>query len=167
MSKMQKFNLKITKVVVSMGVKEGAKDKGIIDKMKVLMAAITGQQPKVCRARKSIAAFSLVKGSPIGLLVTLRGKRMNDFFKKIFTIVLPRARDFRGVSPAGFDGRGNYNLGISEMIVFPEVDYSQLDRPRGLQITIVTNAGNDMKAKHLLEELGIPFAKAQGKQDLS
>jgi len=156
---MSKSYLKITKVIVSMGIKEGAKDKGIVEKMKVPLAAITGQQPKVCRARKSIAAFSLGKGSPIGLMVTLRGRRMLDFLRKLFAIVLPRTRDFRGANPASFDGRGNYNLGIPEMSVFPEVDYSQLDKPRGLEITIVTNTKDDQKAKQLLEELGMPFAK--------
>jgi len=156
---MQEPYLKITKVVVSMGIKEGAKDKAIIEKMKSQLAAITGQLPKVCRAKKSIAAFSLSKGSPIGLMVTLRGKRMIDFLKKVFTIVLPRTRDFKGAPLTGFDGRGNYNLGIREMFIFPEVDYSQFDKPRGLQITIVTNTKDNREAKHLLEKFGMPFQK--------
>lgn len=156
---MQERYLKITKVVVNIGIKEGAKDRGVVEKMMVQLAAITGQKPKICRAKKSIAEFNLSKGSPIGLMVTLRGKKMIDFLKKLFTIVLPRMRDFRGVSPKSFDGRGNYNLGISEITVFPEIDYSQLDRSRGLEITIVTNTGNDQKAKELLEKLGMPFSK--------
>lgn len=150
---------KIVKVVVGMGVKEGAKDKSVLEKMKNQLAAIAGQMPYVCRARKSIAAFNLVAGNLIGLAVTLRGKKMYDFLEKLFTIVLPRTRDFRGVSPKSFDSKGNYNSGLSEMTVFPEVDYSQLDKSRGLQVTIVTNTDDNKEAKRLLEELGLPFAK--------
>ncbi len=150
---------RMMKVVVSVGVKEGAKDKGIIEKVKNQIEAVTGQVARVCRAKKSVAAFSLGKGNPIGLMVTLRGKRMYDFVEKIFSVILPRTRDFQGVSQSGFDGKGNFNLGIPEMVVFPEVDFSKLDRSRGLQITIVTNAEDDEKAKKLLEKLGIPFRK--------
>jgi len=162
----KEFNLKssmavpkIKKVVVSMGIKEGAKDHSIIEKIKEQLKAITGQLPKVCKAKKSIAAFSLTKGSPIGLAVTLRGKRMYDFLEKLFNLVLPRVRDFHGVSLSGFDGRGNYNLGIPEIIVFPEIDFSKVDKMRGLQITIVTNTEDNNKAHRLLEELGMPFQK--------
>ena len=152
---------RITKVVLNMGLKEGAKDKSVIEKVKPQLEAIAGQTPYLRRAKKSIAAFSLVKGSPIGLAVTLRGKKMDDFLEKLFTIVLPRLRDFRGVSLASFDGRGNYNLGISEIIVFPEIDYNKIDKVRSLQITLVTNTKDDKMAKSLLETLGMPFEKIQ------
>jgi large subunit ribosomal protein L5 len=150
---------RMIKVVVSMGLKEGVKDQGVIDKNKVHLEAITGLRPKICRAKKSIAAFSLGKGNPIGLAVTLRGKRMYDFLEKLFKVVLPRLRDFRGVPVSGFDGRGNYNLGTPEIIVFPEVDFTKIDKPRGLEINLVTNAKDDKSAQLLLESLGMPFAK--------
>lgn len=171
--KLQKeFNLKsplavpkVSKVVVSMGIKEGAKDQGVIEKVKTQLMEITGQAPRVCRAKKSIASFNLGKGSPIGLAVTLRKKRMYDFLERLFWLVLPRMRDFHGVSLAGFDGRGNYNLGIPEIIVFPEIDYAKIDKIRGLQVTIVTNTKDNKKAKRLLEELGMPFARQSAGQD--
>lgn len=150
---------RLLKVVVSMGVKEGAKDKSVLEKCSAQLAAITGQLPKICRAKKSIAAFSLVKNSPIGLAVTLRHGRMNDFLEKLFFIVLPRLRDFHGVSVHGFDGKGNYNLGLPELVVFPESEYEKTDRSRGLQITIVTSAKNDKIARLLLESMGLPFTK--------
>jgi len=150
---------KVVKVVVSIGVKEGAKDKSVIDKVKSQIEVVTGQTPRICRAKKSIAAFSLGKGSPIGLAVTLRGKRMYDFLERLFTIVLPRTRDFQGVPLSGFDGRGNYNLGVSELIVFPEADFAKFDRTRGLQITIVTDTDDDKKAESLFRKLGMPFQK--------
>lgn len=150
---------RMIKVIVSMGLKEGAKDQGVIDKNKVHLETITGQRPKICRAKKSIAAFSLVKGNPIGLAATLRGKRMYDFLEKLFRIILPRLRDFHGVSVSGFDGRGNYSLGIPEIVVFPEVDFTKIDKPRGLEINLVTNAKDDKSAKLLLESLGMPFTK--------
>lgn len=153
---------RILKVVVNMGVKEAKDDKKIIDIVGAQMEAITGQKPKLCRAKKSIAGFKLGKGQPIGLCVTLRGQRSFSFLEKLFTIVLPRVRDFSGVNPIGFDGHGNYSLGINEQIVFTEIDFAKIDRPRGLQITIVTNAKNDEEARLLLAKLGMPFAKAQG-----
>jgi len=156
---------KITKIVVNVGVKEGAKDKSAIEKVKPQLEAICGQMPYVRRAKKSIAAFGLVKGSPIGLAVTLRGEKMYDFLEKLVSVVLSRLRDFRGVSLGSFDGRGNYSLGIPEMVVFPEADYSKIDKSRGLEITIVTSAKDDKIAKRLLEVLGMPFAKAQGKSE--
>lgn len=150
---------RLIKVVVSMGVKEGAKDKGVIEKNKSQLEIIAGQSARICRAKKSIAEFSLVKGSPIGLSLTLRGKRMFDFLEKLFGIVLPRLRDFHGVSLKGFDGWGNYTLGIPEIIVFPEVDYGKVDKTKGLQVTLVTNAKDDKIARRLLEALGMPFEK--------
>lgn len=151
--------MNITKVIVSMGVGEAAQDKGVIEAASQDLLAITGQKPKVTRARVSIAEFKLRKGAPIGLMVTLRGKRKNDFLQKLFRIVLPRLRDFQGLSVKGFDGRGNYNLGISEQIVFPEVDAKKIDKVRGLQITMVTDTDSDKEAKEFLQTLGMPFAK--------
>ncbi len=150
---------RIIKVVLNIGLKEAKEDKKVIETTSEQLAAISGQKPKLCRAKKSIAGFKLAKGQPIGLCVTLRGQRAFAFLEKLFTIVLPRVRDFSGLSPKGFDGRGNYSLGISEQIVFPEIDFAKIDKVRGLQITIVTNAGNDEKARMLLTELGMPLAK--------
>lgn len=152
---------RILKVVLNIGLKEAKEDKKVIDIVSEQLAAISGQKPKVNKAKKSIAGFKLGKGQPIGLSVTLRGKRAFAFLEKLFSIVLPRVRDFNGVDPKAFDGQGNYNLGISEIVVFPEIDYSKLDKIRGLQITIVTNAKDDQKAKALLTKLGMPFAKEQ------
>lgn len=162
---MKKSNIKyrIEKVIMGMGVGEGASDKNAIESAAQDLMAITGQKPKVTQARVSIAGFKIRKGDPIGLMVTLRGRRMNDFLKKLFTIILPRLRDFQGVSSKSFDGNGNYNLGIPEQIVFPEIDYAKVAKIRGLQITIVTNAGKDEEARKLLTELGMPFTKVQGK----
>jgi len=150
---------KIEKVVVNIGIGEAAQDKNLLDLTTQYLATITGQRPKITRARKAIAGFKLKTGDPIGLMVTLRGERMYDFLEKLFKIVLPRLRDFQGVSLKSFDGRGNYNLGLSELTVFPEVEYGKISRVWGLEITIVTNAGGDEKAKRLLEELGMPFEK--------
>ena len=155
---------KIKKIVINIGLSEGMEDKKVFEAASNDLAVITGQKPKVTKARQSIAGFKLREGQPIGLMVTLRGQRMYDFFEKLVTIVLPRLRDFRGVSLKSFDGQGNYSLGIPEQIVFPEVDYAKVDKVRGLEITIVTNAQTDEKAKRLLELLGMPFADAQGKQ---
>jgi len=150
---------KIVKVVISVGLKEAKDDKKIIDLSGEQLQTITGQKPKLCRAKKSIAGFKLGKGQPIGLCVTLRGKRAFAFLEKLFTIVLPRVKDFSGLSRSSFDGHGNYSLGISEQVVFPEIDYSKIDKVRGLEITIVTNAKTNERAKLLLEKLGIPFTK--------
>lgn len=147
------------KVVVNVGLKEAAHDEGVLNKVSEELASITGQKPAVRRAKKSIAGFKLVEGNPIGLSVTLRGERMDDFLDKLFNVVLPRVRDFRGASTRSFDGCGNFTLGLAEQIVFPEVDFAKIERIRGLEVTIVTNAGNDEKAKRLLELLGMPFAK--------
>lgn len=150
---------RLKKVVVSMGVKEGAKDKGIIEKAKGQLAAITGQAPKICRAKKSIAAFNLAVASPIGLAVTLRGEKMFNFLEKLVGIVLPRTRDFHGVPLTGFDKNNNYSLGIREMVIFPEVDYTQLDKNRGLEVTFVLESADQIQSRRLLEELGMPFVK--------
>lgn len=150
---------KVKKVVINLGIGEGASDKGIIEKVALNLAVLTGQKAKIAKARASIAGFKLREGAPIGLVATLRGERMYDFLEKLFKIVLPRLRDFQGLPIKSFDGRGNYNLGITEYTVFPEIDYSKVDKARGLEITIVTNAGEDQKAKRLLELLGMPFEK--------
>jgi large subunit ribosomal protein L5 len=149
----------IEKVVVNVGVGEGAQDENLANLLSQDLTAITGQKPKVTRARKAIAGFKLRAGDPIGLVVTLRGERMYTFLEKLFKIVLPRLRDFQGVSLKSFDGRGNYSLGISEFTVFPEFEYGKTTKTKGLEITITTNAGDDQKAKRLLEELGMPFEK--------
>jgi len=153
---------RIKSVVVNMGIgKElkGGQSKEIIERASEDLAAITGQKPQVRLAKRSIAGFGLRKGSPVGLRVTLRGDRMYDFLEKLFSIVLPRIRDFRGLSPNSFDGRGNYSLGLNELTVFPEIDLGKIDRIRGLEITIITTAGDDATAKNLLEKMGMPFAK--------
>ncbi len=150
---------KIVKVVINSGLKEAKDDKKIIETVGQELEAISGQKPKVCRAKKSIAGFKLGKGQPIGLSVTLRGERAFTFLEKLFTIVLPRVRDFSGLSREGFDGNGNYSLGISEQIVFPEIDFAKIGKSRGLQITIVTNTNDDKAAEMLLEKLGLPFTK--------
>lgn len=150
---------KVEKVIINLGIGEGASDKNVIEKASRDLVVITGQAPKVAKARASIAGFKLRADDPIGLVVTLRGERMYDFLEKLFKIVLPRLRDFQGVSVKSLDGRGNYNLGISDYTVFPEVDYSKVEKVRGLQITVVTNADDNQKAKRLLELLGMPFEK--------
>lgn len=152
----------VEKVVINLGIGEGASDKGVIEKASQDLAVITGQKPKIARAKASIAGFKLRAGAPIGLVVTLRGKRMADFLEKLFKIVLPRLRDFQGLSVKSFDGRGNYNLGIAEYTVFPEIDYSKVEKVRGLEVTIVTRTSDDQEAKKLLESLGMPFEKEDG-----
>lgn len=154
---------KVVKVVLNVGLKEAKDDKKVIDSVQEQLQIISGQKSKLCRAKRSIAGFKLAKGQPIGLCVTLRGNRAFAFLEKLFTIVLPRVRDFNGVDPKGFDGHGNYSLGISEQIVFSEIDFAKIDKSRGLQVTIVTNTKDDPKARLLLEKLGMPFAHAQGK----
>ncbi len=150
---------KVIKVVVNVGLKEAAHNKDLIDQVGQELALITGQKPIPTKAKKSIAGFKLIKGSVIGLKVTLRGKRMYDFLDKVFNLVLPQVRDFKGLNLKGFDGQGNYTIGIEEQLVFPEIDYSQIKTTRGLEMTIVTNAKTDEKAQRLLELLGSPFGK--------
>lgn len=150
---------KLSKIVVNMGVKDAILDKKNMEKAKVLITQITGQKPKTTRAKKSIASFKLREGEEIGLVVTLRGRRMYDFFKKLVSIVLPRLRDFHGVKRGQFDGHGNYTLGISEHTVFPEIDLGKVEKVFGLEIVIVTTAKDDKEGAALLEMLGMPFQK--------
>ena len=150
---------KLMKIVVNVGIKDALADKKNVDVAVSILSQITGQKPKVTRARRSIATFKLREGDKIGAAVTLRGKRMYDFYEKLVGIVLPRIRDFRGVSPKSFDGRGNYSLGFQEAIVFPEIDPSKLERNQGLEITIVTSAKDNKEAESLLRALGMPFQK--------
>ena len=152
---------RVLKVVINLGIKEAIHDEGFLTKMQGRLSLISGQKPKLCKAKKSISTFKLAMGDTIGLMVTLRGKRMYDFLEKLFTIVLPRVRDFRGVLNKGFDKRGNYTLGITEQIVFPEVEFDRSEKTKGLEITFVTNARNDQKSKRLLELLGMPFEKVK------
>lgn len=152
---------RISKVVINIGLKEAKDDKKVIEMAEGQLGTISGQKPRLNRAKKSIAGFKLGKGQPIGLSVTLRGDRAFSFLEKLFKIVLPRVRDFSGLSQEGFDGNGNYSLGISEQIVFSEIDFSKIDKVRGLEVTIVTTAKNDKEAKLLLERLGMPFTKEE------
>ncbi|MCS7151990.1 MAG: 50S ribosomal protein L5 [Endomicrobia bacterium] len=164
---MSKFNYKnvnevpkIEKVIVSMSVNEAKENIKALDIAIEELSVITGQRPMICRAKKSISNFKLKKGMPIGLKVTLHGDRMYDFLEKLIYIALPKIRDFHGISPKGFDGRGNYNLGLTEQYVFPEVNIEKSDRARGMNITIVTSARVDNEAKELLTLLGFPFRKS-------
>lgn len=152
---------RLRKIVLNVGMGEAVEDKGVIEKAAVTLAAISGQKPKVTRARQAISTFKLREGMQIGLTVTLRGERMFAFLEKLIRIVLPRLRDFQGVSRTSFDGRGNYSLGLAEQQVFPDVDYEKIDKPRGLQVTIVTTAKNDAQAEALLEAMGMPFTKKE------
>lgn len=151
---------RLVKVVVNMAVSEGKENGSIIEKASSNITVISGQKAMVTKAKKSISAFKLVQGAPIGVMVTLRGEKMYAFLDKLINIVLPKVRDFRGVSDKSFDGQGNYNLGLREQILFPEIDYKTIDRIRGLQITINTTAKNKEHGKKLLELLGMPFAKS-------
>ena len=148
---------RVTKIVVNMGVGAAAADAKILDGAVADMRAITGQQPMICRAKKSIAGFHIREGMAIGCKVTLRGDRMWEFMDRLLSTALPRVRDFRGINPESFDGRGNYSLGITEQLIFPEVEYDKIDRTRGMDITVVTSAENDEHAYALLKELGFPF----------
>lgn len=149
---------KLIKVVINVGLGEALADKAALDSAAQQLASISGQKPVITRARRAISSFKLRAGDQIGMMVTLRGEKMYIFLDKLFNIILPRLRDFRGVSPSSFDGRGNYSLGFAEQVVFPEIDYKTLDKLRGLEISIVTNAKNNQEAKRLLELLGMPFA---------
>lgn len=150
----------LVKIVVNMGVGEAARDSKLIDGAVADLAAITGQKPAVTRARKSIAQFKLRAGQPIGAHVTLRGARMWEFLDRLLTLALPRIRDFRGLSPRQFDGRGNYTFGLTEQVMFHEVDPDKIDRIRGMDITVVTTANNDEEGRALLTHLGFPFQSA-------
>jgi len=148
---------KLSKVVVNMGLGDAIENVKVIETAAAEMAIITGQKPVVTKARKSIANFKLREGVPIGVMVTLRRDRMYHFLDKLIAIALPRVRDFKGVSPRGFDGRGNYTLGIKEQIMFPEVNYDKIDKIRGMNITIVTTARTDEEGLELLRLMGMPF----------
>ncbi len=150
---------RMVKVVLNRGVGEARDNEKAIDVSAVELADIAGQKPLVTYSKKAIAAFKLKGNVPIGLKVTLRGKRMYDFLSKLINICLPKIRDFRGVSTRSFDGRGNYTLGIREQLIFPEVDYEKVDRVRGMDITLVTSAKSDQEARELLETMGMPFQK--------
>ncbi len=148
---------KLEKVVLNMGLGEAIQNIKLLDAAAAELQTIAGQHPVITRAKKSIAAFKLREGMPIGCMVTLRRNRMYDFFYKLVNVALPRVRDFRGISGKAFDGRGNYSLGIKEHIIFPEIDYDKIDRIKGLNISVVTSAQNDEEGKELLRLLGMPF----------
>lgn len=149
---------KITKIVVNMGLGEALSNIKILDSASDEIALITGQRPVITRARKSVANFKLREGNPIGCSVTLRREKMYEFLDRLVNVALPRVRDFRGISPKGFDGRGNYTFGIKEQIIFPEISYDKIDKIKGMNITVVTTAKSDEEARSLLRYLGMPFA---------
>ena len=149
---------KLEKIVVNMGVGEAATDSKLIDAAVEDLRVITGQQPMICRAKKSIATFKLRAGMPIGAKVTLRGDRMYEFFDRLIAAAIPRIRDFRGLPANSFDGHGNYSMGVTEQIIFPEIDYDKVDRTRGMDITFVTTAKTDDEGRALLSAFGFPFA---------
>ncbi|MBU6314343.1 MAG: 50S ribosomal protein L5 [Actinomycetales bacterium] len=150
----------LTKIVVNMGVGDAARDSKLIEGAIRDLATITGQKPQVTKSRKSIAQFKLRENQPIGAHVTMRGDRMWEFADRLLSISLPRIRDFRGLSPKQFDGKGNYTFGLTEQVVFPEIEQDKIDRPRGMDITIVTTAKNDEEGRALLKALGFPFKEA-------
>jgi large subunit ribosomal protein L5 len=151
---------RITKVVVNMGLGDATQNAKIADTGADEIARITGQKPVITRAKKSIAQFKLRKGMPIGAMVTLRGDRMWEFLDRLMSVALPRVRDFRGVSPRGFDGRGNFTLGLKDQLLFPEIDYMKVDKARGMNISVVTTAKTDEESRKLLQLLGMPFRNA-------
>ena len=148
---------KIEKIIINMGVGEAISNSKVLDKAVDELQTIAGQKPVVTKAKKSIAAFKLREGMSIGTMVTLRGDRMYEFLDRLISVALPRVRDFRGISPKSFDGRGNYTLGIKEQLIFPEIDFNKVDQTRGMNISIVTTAPNDEQARALLKSLGMPF----------
>ena len=148
---------RLEKIVINMGMGEAVSNAKLLDTATDELAAISGQKPVVTKAKKSIAAFKLRQGMSIGVMVTLRGDRMYEFLDRFVSIALPRVRDFRGVSPKAFDGRGNYTLGIRDQLIFPEIDFNKVDKARGMNISIVTTARNDEQARALLRGLGMPF----------
>jgi large subunit ribosomal protein L5 len=151
---------RLGKIIVNVGVGDAIQNSKLLDTAKAELALITGQLPGIGRAKKSISSFKLRKGQPIACYVTLRNRRMYEFFDRLVNIVLPRVRDFRGVSAASFDSRGNYTLGMRDQLVFPEIDYTKVERPRGMNITIVTTARTDKEALALLKKLGMPFRES-------
>jgi len=148
---------KLEKIVLNMGLGEAVANSKIMDTAADELASVAGQKPVVTRAKKSLAAFKLRQGMPIGTMVTLRGDRMYEFFDRLVSVALPRVRDFRGVSAKAFDGRGNYTLGVRDQLIFPEIDFNKVDKTRGMNISIVTTARNDEQARALLKALGMPF----------
>jgi len=151
---------KIQKVVINMGLGEATANAKIVDVGADELARITGQKPVTRRAKKSIAAFKVRKGQPVGTMVTLRGERMWEFLDRLMAIALPRVRDFKGVSPKGFDGRGNYTLGLKDQLLFPEIDYMKVDKARGMNVSFVTTAKTDEEARKLLQFIGMPFRQS-------
>ena len=150
---------KLDKIVINVGAGEARENAKVIDAIMNDLAAITGQKPVICRAKKSVANFKLREGMPIGVKVTLRNERMYEFIDKFFNVSLPRVRDFRGINPNSFDGRGNYSTGIKEQLIFPEIEYDKIDKVRGMDINFITTANTDEEAKELLTLMGAPFAK--------
>ncbi len=150
---------KLDKIVINVGCGEARDNAKIIDAILLDLSAITGQRPVVCKARKSVANFKLREGMNIGAKVTLRGERMYEFLDRLFNVALPRVRDFRGINPNSFDGRGNYNMGLKEQLIFPEIDYDKIDQVRGMDLCFVTTAKTDEEARELLSLMGAPFAK--------
>ncbi|HEX7177189.1 MAG TPA: 50S ribosomal protein L5 [Pyrinomonadaceae bacterium] len=148
---------RLNKIVINMGLGEAVANAKIVDTAADELRSVSGQKPVTTRAKKSIASFKLRQGMPIGSMVTLRGDRMYEFFDRLVSIALPRVRDFRGVSPKAFDGRGNYTLGVRDQLIFPEIDFNKVDKTRGMNISIVTTARNDEQARALLRALGMPF----------
>ena len=150
---------KLDKIVINVGCGEARDNAKVIDAIVGDLSAITGQRPIVCKAKKSVANFKLREGMNIGVKVTLRGDRMYEFLDRLFNVALPRVRDFRGINPNSFDGRGNYNMGLKEQLIFPEIDYDKIDKVRGMDICFVTTATNDEEARELLSLMGAPFAR--------
>ena len=163
---MKKFNYKspmqipkLDKVVINVGCSDAKENAKVIDAVMADLALITGQKAVVCKAKKSVANFKLREGMPIGVKVTLRGEKMYEFIDRLFNMALPRVRDFRGINPNSFDGRGNYSMGVKEQLIFPEIEYDKIDKVRGMDIIFVTTATNDEEARELLALMGAPFAK--------
>lgn len=148
---------KIEKIVINMGIGEATQNNKIVDPLVADLGSITGQKPVITKAKKSIAAFKLREGMPIGAMVTLRGDGMYEFLDRLISVALPRVRDFRGVSSKSFDGRGNYTLGLRDQLIFPEIDYSKVEKTKGMNVTIVTTATDDNQARTLLRSFGMPF----------
>lgn len=150
---------KLDKIVINVGAGEARENSKAIDAISADIAAITGQKPMICRAKKSVANFKLREGMPIGVKVTLRGEKMYEFMDRLFNVALPRVRDFRGINPNSFDGRGNYNMGLKEQLIFPEIEFDKVDKVRGMDICFVTTATTDEEARELLTVMGAPFSK--------
>jgi large subunit ribosomal protein L5 len=163
---MKKFGYKnvhqvpqIAKIVINVGLSEAKENVKVVDVATAEIGAITGQKPQICKAKKSVSNFKIRQGMPIGIKVTLRGERMYEFYDRLVNVAIPRIRDFHGVEPKSFDGRGNYNLGLNEQYIFPEISVEKSDKPRGMNITIATTSKNDEQARELLGLMGMPFKK--------